>query len=210
VDAVPDKLMAWVQEDVKAEITRHADWAHRLPARGRILLASLGASPGAVTGLYYALAREGKPVSRVVTFSPGHPDVRDANGICEKAFRELGVSYGNRLIDAEDIESEADAQAFKSAFYSQLQECLETDAEVLVGITGGRSVMGALMAIVAQTAAPERVTLYHLDVDDDIEADGRLPTLWQFQGTERWQELLAPPPEKCRLVKVPYVRFSKV
>jgi len=51
------------------------------------------------------------------------------------------------------------------------------------------------------------VTLYHLDVDDDIEEDGRLPKLWGFQYTERWRELLTPSPKKCRLVKVPYVRF---
>ncbi len=206
-DDVPDNLMAWVQADVLAEVRRHPEWAQRPPARGRILLASLGRSPGAVTGLYHALVRAGKPVTRVVTFSPAHQDVRDAAGICREEFRRLGVAYDNRFLDAEDIASEGDAREFKACFYGLLQESLGSGAEVLVGITGGRTVMGALMAIVVQTTAPEQVALYHLDVDDDIEEDGRLPRMWDFKDTKRWRELLAPPPEKCRLVRVPYVRF---
>jgi hypothetical protein len=208
-DDVPGKLMAWVQQDVRAEIQRHPEWALRPPAQGRVLLASVGLSPGAVTGLYHALAQASKPVTRVVTFSPTQRDVRDAVGICRDEFVRLGVPYANRFLDAEDIASEADAQEFKSAFYSLLQETLDSGAEVLVDVTGGRTVMGALMAIVVQTTAPKRVTLYHLDVDEDIEEDGRLPRLWNFQYTDRWHELLAPLPEKCRLVKVPYVRFPR-
>ena len=206
-DDVPDNLMAWVQEDVRAEVRRHPEWARRPPARGRVLLASLGRSPGAVTGLYHALVRDGKPVTRVVTFSSTHRDVRDAAGICREEFRRLGVAYDNRFFDAEDIASESDAREFKSCFYGLLQESLGSGAEVLVGITGGRTVMGALMAVVVQTTAPGQAALYHLDVDDDIEEDGRLPRMWDFEGTERWRELLDPPPEKCRLVRVPYVRF---
>jgi hypothetical protein len=206
-DDVPDLLVDWIQQDVKAVIGQHPEWEDRPPRQERVLLASVGLSPGAVTGLYYALARAGKPVSQVRTFSSTDQDVRDAVGICEKEFQRLGVNYGNRFFDAEDIASDADAQAFKSTFYGLLQEALEDDAEIVVGITGGRTVMGALMAIVAQTTAPDRVLLYHLDVEDDIEADGRLPQLWHFQYTDRWRELLAPPREKCRLVQVPYVRF---
>jgi hypothetical protein len=146
-------------------------------------------------------------VTRVVTFSTTHRDVRDAAGICEEEFRRLGVPYANRFVDAENIQSEGDAQAFKSTFYGLLQEVLDSGAEVLVGITGGRTVMGALMSIVVQTTAPDRVSLYHLDVDDDIDADGRLPGLWNFQHTDRWRELLTPSAGKCRLVRVPYVRF---
>jgi hypothetical protein len=93
-------------------------------------------------------------------------------------------------------------------FARLLVENLASGAEVLVGITGGHRVMGALMAIVVQTSAPERVSMYYLDVDEDIEQDGRLPGLWNYQGTARWQELLSPPPNKRRLVQVPYVRFS--
>jgi|GEM_PF-1824833 len=205
---VPGNLMAWVQQDMRAEIARHPEWQQRPPARGRVLLASLGLSPGAVTGLYYALARAGQPAARVVTFAPTNRDVRDAVGICEEEFRRIGVPYSNHYIDAEDIASDADAQTFKGMFHALLQENLRDKAEILVGITGGRTVMGALMAIVVQTTAPERVTLYHLDVDSDIESEGRLPGMWHLKDDmARWRELLAPPPGKCRLVKVPYVKF---
>jgi hypothetical protein len=205
---VPGNLIAQVQKDVRAEIERHPEWAQRAPAKGRVLLASLGQSPGAVIGLYHALARIGKRATRVVTFPTANRDVRDANGICEDEFRRLGVPYAKRFVDVEDIQNGDDGQAFKSIFYGLLQESLDTCAEVMVGITGGRSIMGALMAIVVQTTALERVALYHLGVDEDIEEDGRLPRLWNFQSDERrWRELLAPPPEKCRLVQVPFVRF---
>lgn len=212
-DDVPDNLIGWVQEDVKAEVARHPEWKKRPPLRARVLLASLGLSPGAVTGMYHALARAGKPVTRIVTFSPANRDVRDAAGICESEFRRLGVPYRNHYLDAEDIASDNDAQAFKGTFNGLLQELVSNDAEVLVGITGGRTIMGALMAIVAQTAVSDqsaaRVSLYHLDVDDDIEEEGRLPRLWNYQHDEhRWRELLAPPAAKCRLVPVPYVRIT--
>jgi hypothetical protein len=164
-----------------------------------------------VTGLYHALARAGKPVTRVVTFSPVQRDVRDAADICKEEFHRLGVSYANRFFDAEDIEGDDDAREFKAAFNSALQDALATGAEIIAGITGGRTVMGALMAIVAQTAvgqqAPDRVKLYYLSVDDAIAEDGQLPRLWDFRDTPRWREILAPPPGKSRLVRVPYVRF---
>ncbi|MBN2394514.1 MAG: DUF4062 domain-containing protein [Anaerolineae bacterium] len=203
---VPGQLMVWVQTDVRAEVQRHPEWATRRPTRERVLLASLGRSPGAVTGLYHALARANNVATRVVTFSPAHRDVRDAAGICSDEFRKLGVPYANHFMDAEDIESEANAYEFKGMFVSLLEH-LAPEAEVLVGITGGRTVMGALMAIVVQTTAPENVALYHLDVDDAIEAEGRLPELWRFEGTERWEELLAPSSDLCHLVQVPYVKF---
>ena len=207
-DDVPGNLIAWIQEDVQRELKKHPEWANRRPARERILLASLGLSPGAVTGLYRALERAKKPVTRVISFSPSNRDVRGAAGICEKEFRRLGVPYKPKWMDAEDIASDADAQVFKGFFLGLLEEHIASGAEVLVGITGGRSVMGALMAIAVQTTAPERVELYHLDVDPDIERDGRLPDLWNFENTPRWTELLFPSEGKCRLVRVPYAHLA--
>ncbi len=209
---VPETLAAYVQQDVRAEIERHLEWENRLPARERVLLASLGLSPGAVTGLYRALARARRPVTRVATFSPTNRDVRDAAGICTDEFRRLSVPYRNHYLDAQDIDSDASAQEFKGTFNALLQEALADDAEVVVGITGGRTIMGVLMGIVAQTTITEesaqRVTLYHLDVDDDIEEDGRLPKLMRFKSdARRWQQLLNPPGDKCRLIKVPYVHI---
>lgn len=201
-------LVRLIEADVQAAIKQHPEWSTRPPVHGRVLLASLGLSPGVVTGMYYALAGIGKQPTRVVTFSPTHNDLRRAADICRKEFERLQVSYSNRWIDFEDIDSTEAAHAFKGTFYTLLQEIQESGAEVLVGITGGRSVMGALMAIVVQTTAPVHVSMYHLDVDDDIERDGRLPDLLRFQYDDtRWRELLTPAPEKRRLVQVPYVKI---
>jgi hypothetical protein len=212
-DDVPDHLAAWAQQDVQAEIERqleqHPDWKQRRPARERLLLASLGLSPGAVTGLYYALKRAHKPVTRVMTFSLKNSDARESAAVCDDEFRRLGVPFENYLLNARDIESDADARDFKSMFDGLLQKALHGEAQVLVGITGGRTIMGALMAIVAQTTSPERVTLYHLDVDRDIEDEGRISTLRRLKHEDpgRYHELLKPSGLKCRLVQVPYVRF---
>ena len=209
-DDVPGNVAAWVQADVRAEVARHPEWRDRAPVRDRVLLASLGRSPGAVTGMYQALVRAGKRPGKVITFSPCDRDVREAAGICEEEFHGLGVPYEKRFSDAEDIESEGDAREYKSAFYAALQGALSSGAEVLVGITGGRTVMGALMTVVVQTTAPREVELYHLAVDHDIEKDGQLPDMWRHQYTPRWQELLNPPAAKARLVRVPMVRFPGV
>lgn len=210
---VPDRLVTWIQQDIQSELERLSNMTQRSTTQGCVLLASLGLSPGAVIGLYDALTEAGKPVSRVVTFSTCYSLVREAAGICRDEFAQLGLAYNqayfHHYIDVEDIQSEGDAREFKGMFNRLLKENLASGAEVIVGITGGPTVMGALMAIVVQTSAPEHVSMYHLDVDEDIDQDGRLPQLWHFQyDTNRWQELLSPPRDKRRLVQVPYVRFS--
>jgi hypothetical protein len=206
-DDVPGNLIAWIQADVKREVENHSEWRDRAAARDRVLLASLGLSPGAITGLYHALARIKKRPSRVITFSPNNKDVRSAAGVCQQEFRQLGVPYDNQVIaGVQDIRTDGDAQQFKGMFDGLMREILRQGADALVGITGGRTVMGALMAVVVQTADvdPQRVILYHLDVDEDIERDGRLPDLWKLKGSKRWAEVLNPGEKKCRLVRVPY------
>jgi hypothetical protein len=207
---VPGKLIGWVQQDVRAEIERHSEWReNHLPAQERTLLASLGFSPGAITGLYHALARKSKPATRVITFSPTNRDTRESAALCEEEFRRLGVPYINHYLDARDIESDADAQEFKGVFYALLSQSLNS-GEVFAGITGGRTVMGALMAIVAQTMPHERVTLCHFGAVSDIEDDGRITNLRRIkrEDPDRYREVMAPPPGKGHLVQVPYVRIA--
>lgn len=207
---LPDELTALVQQDILAEIERRPEWQQRPSVPERVLLASLGLSPGAVVGLYDALNQPNQPVTRVITFCPANREAREAVGLCRDEFERRGVPYTNRFLDAEDISSDGDAKEFKGMFSQLLQDNLDRGAEVLVGITGGRTIMGALMAIVVQTVAPERVSMYHLDVDYEIARDGQLPELWKYESDpHRWAELLSPPPEKRRLVQVPYVRHSK-
>lgn len=204
------KATAQVLDDVRTEIERWPEWRQRPPIHERVLLASLGLSPGAVIGLYHALAASGKPAGRVVTFCPARREIQQAVGLCREEFAGLSVPYANHLIDAENIASDGDAREFKAVFTVLLKEALAAGAEVMVGITGGRTIMGALMAMIVQMEAPEQVSLYHLDVDDDIAQDGQLPGLWNFrEKPQRWRELLSPPPHKRRLVRVPFVRFAK-
>ncbi len=209
---VPERLREWVQSDVRAEFERqkasHPEWLQRTPARERIVLASLGQSPGAVTGLYHALVRAGKRPTEVITFSTTDRRSREASDICRSAFENLGVPYHNRAAGIEDISDDGDARELKGTFDGLLQAAGARKADILVGVTGGRTVMGVLMGIVVQTSAVERIQLYHVDIDDDLEADGRLPELWQYEHMPRWDEVLNPPPAKIRLVRVPFVQFT--
>lgn len=209
---VPERLREWVQHDVRAEFARqkanHPEWLQRTPARQRVLLASLGHSPGAVTGLYHALVRAGKRPTEVTTFSTTDRHSRSAADICRSTFENLGVPYANHKIDVEDIGDDGDAREFKGVFEGLLQAAGARDADILVGITGGRTVMGVLMGIVVQTSSVERIQLYHVDVDEDLEEDGRLPELWHHEYTPRWDEVLNPPAGKMRLVQVRFVRFT--
>ncbi|RME76321.1 MAG: DUF4062 domain-containing protein [Chloroflexi bacterium] len=210
---VPIRLKEWVRQDVRTEIERQLDhypeWRDRPPARERVLLASLGLSPGAVVGLYSALTEIQKRPSRVVTLSTAHKMVRQAGDICREAFEARGVPYSQRFIDAEEIISEQEAQAFKGLVLGQLQEHLESGAEVILGVTGGRTVMGTLLTLAVQGVGPEKsVVMYHLYVDEEIERDGRLPDLLRFRyDTAYWNTLIDPPPDRRSLVPIPFVRL---
>lgn len=205
---VPEPLSAWIKEDVAGLIT--SVWKTRLlstPAPGPqgVLLASLGKAPGAVSGLYHALTERGISIHKVVTISPKSPNVRRCVTVLQNEFRKRNVEYQPIYIDAEDIRYESDAFEFKSAFSTALQEHDRAGNEVYLGIAGGRTSMGALMAIVAQMSAPHAY-LYHLWVPDDIEEDGAITRLFSLSPV-RQQEVLFP--KEYELVKVPFVRHAR-
>jgi hypothetical protein len=204
---LPEPLSAWIKEDVARLVTNV--WRAQLvdtpgPGPRGVLLASLGKAPGAVTGLYHALTERGISIDKVVTISPKSPSVRRCVTLLQKEFGKRNVEYQPIYIDAEDIRYESDAFEFKSAFNTALQEHDRPENDVYLGIAGGRTSMGALMAIVAQMSAPHAY-LYHLWVPDDIEADGAIARLFALSPA-RQQEVLFP--QEYELVKVPFVRHA--
>jgi len=204
---LPEPLSAWIKEDVARLITRA--WRARLvrtpePGPRGVLLASLGKAPGAVSGLYHALTERGITLHKVVTISPKSPNVRRCVTVLQREFGERNVEYQPVYIDAPDIRDESDAFEFKAAFSAALQEHDRPENEVYLGIAGGRTSMGALMAIVAQMSAPHAY-LYHLWVPDEIEEDGAISRLFALSAA-RQQEVLFP--KEYELVKVPFVRHA--
>ena len=209
-DDVPEPLATWVKEDIASLISQLIKEKKITAPEGveerprRVLLASLGKAPGAVTGLYHALKeKEGVAVDQVLTISPRNIQVRRCVRVVQDTFREKGVPYQNTYIDADDIKDETDAFEFKAAFATLLQQQQNAGNEVYLGIAGGRTSMGALMAIVAQTTARDAV-LYHLWVPPDVEEDGTFGRFFAL-SPQRQQEVLFP--QGYELVKVPFVRL---
>jgi len=183
------------------------------PTSGRrVLIASLGRSPGAVTGLYHALTRTGTPIDAVRTVSTSEFQVQRAVKVVRDDLKDQGLEdYADVCIGSTDITDDRDAQEFKSAFAHLLMEAKQAGDEVAIGIAGGRTVMGALLTIVAQMEAPEGSYFYQLSVPDAVEEDGRFPQFSRLP-LNRQREVLRPMAyfmEQCYLVKIPFVRISE-
>jgi len=214
---VPDRLVEWVQVDLVQQITRIVRGevpavkppAERVgeivPSGRRTLIATLGRAPGTVTGLYHALKAVGKPVDRVFTISTADFPVKRAVRIVRREMETEGVIYDNTPLAAVDIASDRDVQEFKGAVYDLLATAGDDGDEICLGITGGRTVMGALLTMVAQLEAPEGTMLYQLSVPEDIWVEGQVPGFFRL-SQERQREVLQPP--DYHLVPVPFIRFA--
>lgn len=138
-----------------------------------ILVSPLGFAPGAVSGVYFALKKQGIPVGKVISVGTRHDAVRDAAGMLETLFRRVGdVIYKPCYIDATDLRGrEQDASGpFAARMGLYIDRARNADQAVHVAVTGGRSGMGALAALAAQLYRADH--LYHLWVDEEIERLG--------------------------------------
>lgn len=205
-----------VQKDIMALLSGEFD---RMPApRARIkptsgrrgLIASLGRSPGAVTGLYYALVQAGAPVDYVRTISTSEFQVKRAVRAVRAELEAQGMSdYEDTPIKGAEIASEQDVMEFKAVFSRLLAQARASGDAVAIGITGGRTVMGALLTMVAHMEAPADSYFYQLSVPDAIEEDGRYPR-FHNQPSERKAQVLRPTEffsDQCYLIEIPFSRF---
>jgi hypothetical protein len=180
-----------------------------------ILVSPLGRSPGAVSGLYYSLRTRGdKPVhvTQVVTVGTTDPWVRMAARTLQELFdyeKRQGhvVVYRAEYITAGDLRGgERDIGPFVARLGRRIQQAREAEYTVHVGVTGGRSGMGALAALAAQLYGASH--LYHLWVDEEIERKGQMG-----EGSSRMEArpsnpLLKPPADQYELVELPFLDLS--
>jgi hypothetical protein len=215
---VPDQLIGWVQQDIVALLA--GDFKKRMPeakprpgppSGRRVLIASLGCSPGAVTGLAHALIQTGTPIDRVRTVSTSEYQVQRAVKVVREDLKAQGLTdYEDVCISSADITNDRDVRDFKRAFARFLIEARQSGDEAAIGIAGGRTVMGALLTLVAQMEAPSDSYLYQLSVPNAVEEDGRIPAFFN-QSPQRRQEVLRPLAhykDQCHLVKAPFVHFE--
>ncbi len=140
------------------------------------LIATLGQSPGTVTGLYLELAEYRQPkqlIDRVHLLGTQDKDVLGAARI----VKERLTAHRKDIEVIEDHLDERDfrkVEAFQKIVTHRLQESA-AQGNVIVGITGGRTGMGAMLAISAQFYGNVRV--YYYLVDDEIAQNGPISQL---------------------------------
>lgn len=139
-----------------------------------VLLSPLGLSPGAVSGVYFKLVKDGYNIRKVVTLGTSDPGVLSAaNQYLAPLFAFKGVEYepvhipdhelrgGNRVI-----------KPYVALWGLMLEAARREKQQVHVAVTAGRSGMGALAALAAGLYGADY--LWHFWVRADIETQGSL------------------------------------
>jgi hypothetical protein len=176
------------------------------------LIATLGQSPGAVTGLYLELAeyqQPKQPIDRVYLLGTQDNDVLSA----ARVVKERLISYRK---DVEIIEEHLDERDFRKVetFQKIVTHRLQdgtAQGDVIVGITGGRTGMGAMLAISAQFY--ERLRVCHYWVDDEIAQNGTISQLGKLKriNPELYELVLNPRRQENRshIVELPATNMAK-
>jgi len=139
-----------------------------------VLISPVGFSPGAVSGVYFALARRGVQVNQVITVGTRHDDVRKATGTLKALFRKVdGLAYKDCYIYEKELNQKASGP-FAARMGLYISQARQAGKTVHIAVTGGRSGMGALAALAAQIYRADH--LYHIWVRDDIEREGAKPS----------------------------------
>ena len=137
-----------------------------------ILISPVGFSPGAVSGVYFALTKDIQ-VNQVITVGTRHDDVRKATGTLKALFRKAdGLAYKDCYIYEKELNQQASGP-FAARMGLYISQARQAGKTVHVAVTGGRSGMGALAALAAQIYRADH--LYHMWVREDIEKEGAKP-----------------------------------
>lgn len=178
-----------------------------------ILLSPIGRSPGAVTGIYYALTERETQVhiDTVVLLSTAMPQVKEAaKMVGEVLGPDKVVVLPLRAAENElshDFNDEATVLDFIQLANAVLDHGNRAGDRVYIGISGGRSSMGALATLSAYVYGAAGI--YHLWVDEKIEAQGDITHLLTMRRSERIH-VLNPPADQRRLVSIPLASFDKL
>ncbi|MCP4424800.1 MAG: hypothetical protein GY803_09930 [Chloroflexi bacterium] len=180
----------------------------------KILLATLGLSPGVVTGAYFSLLQEGQEIDHVVTVTTDHPTASLCEALIEETLAEANpdlVYEPLRGAKAETLADVHDAAFTFIRFLDDLLEELATDNELYVVVSGGRTSMAAAAMLTLQKyliAHPAaNLHVYHLEVvNPDFDKFGSITELAGRLPKEQ-AIYLKPDPRDVALVDIP-LRWS--
>ncbi len=180
-----------------------------------ILLSPIGRSPGAVTGIYYALAEQEAAVQidAVVLLSTAMPQVKKSAQMVKQVLGSDGVNVvALPLRSAEtkepshDFDDEATVLNFIQLANAVLDHGSRAEGDrIYIGISGGRSSMGALVTLSAYIYGAAGI--YHLWVDEEIEKKGDITQLLQMRPSQ-YMPILKPPAVRRRLVSISLAPFD--
>ena len=191
-----------------------------------VLIAPLGLSPGAVSGLALALIQGDNgslgnfPISRVVTVGTNHRDVVIASDIVTGLFNRLplpaahgrspvttDLRYEHESIPFAELRGDdRSSVAFLLTMGRILEGCFAAQDTIHIGVTSGRSGMGAMAALAAGIYGAEY--LWHFWVSEDIEEHGRLdklPKPVRLDDNKYVNPTLAP--EEYQVVPLPFLNL---
>lgn len=173
------------------------------------LIATLGQSPGAVTGLYIELAEKYQAIDRVYLLGTQDNDVVSAARIVKERLKSYwkDVKIIDESLDERDFRK---VEAFQKIITYRLQRS-DAEGDVFVGVTGGRTGMGAMLAISAQFY--KNVRVFHYWVDDEIAQNGVISQLGKLKriNPEFYELILNPRRQENRshLVELPATRLAE-
>src|SRR5579859_5575404 len=173
--------------------------------RKTVLIAPLGTVPAVITSTVQALSadRDGATTLKpdaVYTISTSDTEIQSK--VLEKYFERLHIEYKRFWIAASDIESTQDADLFRQLIERVFAEEVDADDRVIVGVTGGRKAMSALVSVTAQLH--NIFKLYNLWAHDDLENDRTTANhLLDELNSGRVPGTLTPPADKYRLIELP-------
>jgi hypothetical protein len=171
-----------------------------------VLVSPIGLSPGAVTGTAIALMDVAKyDVSRVVTVGTSLPEVIGSTQIVGDLLRELRIEHDARHIAQVELrQKDGSSEAFMIAIGQALEAAFVEGNIVHVGVTGGRSGMGALASLATNIYGADH--LWHLWVTEEIERNGRydkLPRPYTLADNKYLNPTLAR--DEHELVELPFL-----
>ncbi|MBE2199674.1 MAG: hypothetical protein IAE79_13750 [Anaerolinea sp.] len=183
----------------------------------RLLLATLGLSPGVVTSAFFKLRREGLPIKKVVTVSTVGPATRQVEDMVWETLEasEFRPEYRPlRAVKASDLGNSQVTHQFMEYMRKRLEE-YGRDHEIDLVLTGGRTSMAAAAMLAVQQATfhdpklAARLRLYHLEVlDPDLEPQGHIARLKGMKPEDR-ALYLDPVDSKIALVQIPILSLKE-
>lgn len=170
-----------------------------------VLIASLGRSPGVVTGTVDALINEKKKPRRVYIATTGDPLIWERcipllKQEFEKNYPDIELLADRIYTRRDDIYDETDNAEFIRKTAAVVGREKRVGNDVYMSVAGGRKTMSAAMALIGQLYGVKAIL--HLLIDPELEADGVITKLLQL-SEERKRLVLHPPVNKYRLIEFP-------